>query len=259
MCKQSLGFRDTNADAMTSFARHTTTDERTDGRTDGRRARSREDMSTAVTKTLISARVAKTSDGRVAKKTAVTEARGTGRGAADACVVAALAVTLATARPAMAEIRLPPIDTDPNRCERAFVGNTIGQANAVSDKVLDLRKCSYEDADLSTKTLSGALMVNTIAKGANMRETVMSKVYAPDANFSGADFTNAVIDRATFDGSDMTGANFTNSVVTGVSFEEVDLTNADFTDALIGKEDAKRLCENPTVKDETRMQVGCRT
>ena len=218
-------------------------------------------MSTAVTNTLISAHVAKRRDGRVAKKTAVTDARGTGlaRGAADACVVAALAVTLATARPAMAEIRLPPIDTDPNRCERAFVGNTIGQANAVSDKVLDLRKCSYEGADLSTKTLSGALMVNTNAKGANMRETVMSKVYAPDANFSGADFTNAVIDRATFDGSDMIGANFTNSVVTGVSFEEVDLTNADFTDALIGKEDAKRLCENPTVKDETRMQVGCRT
>jgi len=208
----------------------------------------------------VSARVATTRADRVGVKTSATEARGAGRGAADACVVAAaLAVTLATARPAMAEMRLPPIDTDPNRCERAFVGNTIGQANAVSDKVLDLRKCSYENADLSTKTLSGALMVNTNAKGANMRETVMSKVYAPDANFSGVDFTNAVIDRATFDGSDMVGTNFTNSVITGVSFEDVDLTNADFTDALIGKEDVKRLCDNPTVKDETRMQVGCRT
>lgn len=172
---------------------------------------------------------------------------------------AACVVALATPNAALAEMRLPPIDTDPNRCERAFVGNTIGQANAVSDKVLDLRKCSYENADLSTKTLSGALMVNTNAKGANMRETVMSKVYAPDANFSGVDFTNAVIDRATFDGSDMVGTNFTNSVITGVSFEDVDLTNADFTDALIGKEDVKRLCDNPTVKDETRMQVGCRT
>ena len=144
-------------------------------------------------------------------------------------------------------MRLPPIDTDPNRCERAFVGNTIGQANAVSDRVLDLRKCDLAKTDMSTKTLSGALMVNTNAKDANMRETVMSKVYAPDANFSGVDFTNAVIDRATFDGSDMIGTNFTNAVITGVSFENVDLTNADFTDALVGKEDVKRLCENPTV------------
>jgi hypothetical protein len=30
-------------------------------------------------------------------------------------------------------------------------------------------------------------------------------------------------------------------------------------DALIGQEDTKRLCGNPTVKDETRFQVGCRS
>jgi hypothetical protein len=28
---------------------------------------------------------------------------------------------------------------DPNRCERGFDGNTIGQANGVSDKQLDIR------------------------------------------------------------------------------------------------------------------------
>lgn len=39
-----------------------------------------------------------------------------------------------------AEMRLPPIDQDPNRCERGYDGNTIGQANAVADRVLDLRK-----------------------------------------------------------------------------------------------------------------------
>lgn len=176
---------------------------------------------------------------------------------------AALALIVAAGGPVRADsgdkIRLPPIDTDPNRCERAFVGNTIGQANAVSDKVLDLRKCKYEPgADMAGKTLSGALMVNTQAKGANMRETVMSKVYAPDADFSGVDFTNAVIDRATFDGSDMVGTNFTNAVITGVSFEGTNLENADFTDALVGKEDVKRLCLNPTVQGETRMQLGCR-
>jgi hypothetical protein len=32
----------------------------------------------------------------------------------------------------------------PDRCDRGFVGNTIGQANAVSDKILDLRLCSFK-------------------------------------------------------------------------------------------------------------------
>ena len=68
-----------------------------------------------------------------------------------------------------------PLDPDPERCERAFVGNTIGQANAVSDRILDLRQCNYVDKDLSTKTLSGALMVDSTFKGANMTEVVMSK------------------------------------------------------------------------------------
>ena len=48
---------------------------------------------------------------------------------------------------------------DPNRCERAFVGNTIGQANAVSDKVLDLRECVVAGKNLKGLTLSGALLV----------------------------------------------------------------------------------------------------
>ena len=57
--------------------------------------------------------------------------------------------------------RLPPLDNDPNRCERAFVGNTIGQANAVSDRALDLRFCDLSGKNLVAKVLSGALMVDT--------------------------------------------------------------------------------------------------
>ena len=38
------------------------------------------------------------------------------------------------------------------------MGNTIGQANAVSDRVLDLRQCRFPGANLSGKVLSGALM-----------------------------------------------------------------------------------------------------
>ena len=39
--------------------------------------------------------------------------------------------------------------TDPNRCERGFDGNTIGQANGVSDKVLDIR-CASRPSSLAS-------------------------------------------------------------------------------------------------------------
>lgn len=173
-------------------------------------------------------------------------------------VAASLSATLALVGPANAEIRLPPIDVDPDRCERAFVGNTIGQANAVSDRILDLRMCTYDGKDLSTKTLSGALMVDASFKGANLTEVVMSKAYALGADFTGADFTNAVVDRVTFDGADLTNANFRNAVITGATYDNTTLTGATFEEALIGKEDVKRLCENPTLEGNTRFEVGCK-
>ena len=58
------------------------------------------------------------------------------------------------------------------------MGNTIGQANAVSDKLLDLRGCKFDGKSLAGKTLSGALMVDASFKGTDMTEVVMSKAYA---------------------------------------------------------------------------------
>jgi len=67
-------------------------------------------------------------------------------------VAAAVCLHLAFSSAAHAEVRLPPIDTDPNRCERGFTGNTIGQANAVSDKLLDLRGCKFDGKSLAGKS-----------------------------------------------------------------------------------------------------------
>jgi uncharacterized protein YjbI with pentapeptide repeats len=110
---------------------------------------------------------------------------------AHAVALTGLAATLALSLspgPAVAasNVRLPPLDTDPNRCERAFTGNTIGQANAVSDKILDLRLCNLSGKNLREKTLSGALLADTDLSNANMQEVVMSKAYAVGANFSGS-------------------------------------------------------------------------
>lgn len=60
------------------------------------------------------------------------------------------------------------------------------QANAVSDKVLDLRKCKLKGADLHAVTLSGGLFVDADMSDTNLIEAVMSKAYAVNANFSGA-------------------------------------------------------------------------
>lgn len=148
--------------------------------------------------------------------------------------------------------------SDPNRCERAFTGNTIGQANAVSDKPLDLRGCNFDNKSLAGRTLSGALMVDASFKGSDMTEVVMSKAYAVGATFEGATFKNAVLDRVIFNNSSLKNVLFTNSVITGAEFEGADLTGANFEDLLIGQEDIKRICLNASLQDEQRVQLGCR-
>lgn len=83
--------------------------------------------------------------------------------------------------------RLPPLSTDPERCQRAFVGNTIGQANGVYDKAIDLRFCDFtnEKSNLKGKSLAAALMSGAKFDGADMTEVVMSKAYAVGASFRG--------------------------------------------------------------------------
>ena len=70
----------------------------------------------------------------------------------------------------------------------------------------------------------------------------MTKAYAVNSKFDAADMTNAVIDRVDFRKASMRGVKFSNAVITGAFFDGADLTDTDFEDALIGGEDAKRLC-----------------
>jgi uncharacterized protein YjbI with pentapeptide repeats len=50
------------------------------------------------------------------------------------------------------------------------------QANAVSDKLLDLRQCMFKGANLSGKVLSGALLSDADLSETNLQEAVMTKV-----------------------------------------------------------------------------------
>lgn len=183
--------------------------------------------------------------------------------------------------------RLPPLSTDPNRCEQAFIGNTIGQANGVYDKPLDLRFCDYtnDQSNLKGKTLSAALMSGAKFDGADMTEVVMSKAYAVGASFkgnyntliyvaiiisrtemvimlslmfAGVNFSNAVIDRVNFGKSDLKGAVFKNTVLSGSTFDEANLEDVVFEDTIIGYIDLQKICRNQTINEEGRLVLGCR-
>ncbi|KAI3410546.1 uncharacterized protein J3R85_018749 [Psidium guajava] len=186
-------------------------------------------------------------------------------------VLAAWAVTGASSVIAASE-RLPPLSTEPNRCERAFVGNTIGQANGVYDKPIDLRFCDYtnEKSNLKGKSLAAALMSDAKFDGADMSEVVMSKAYAVGASFkvlgllgdlfisNGTDFTNAVLDRVNFAKADLQGAVFKNTVLSGSTFNEAQLQDAVFEDTIIGYIDLQKICTNTTISTDGRATLGCR-
>ncbi|XP_022891093.1 thylakoid lumenal 17.4 kDa protein, chloroplastic-like isoform X1 [Olea europaea var. sylvestris] len=177
-----------------------------------------------------------------------------------ACGVLAVWALTAASPVIAANQRLPPLSTEPNRCERAFVGNTIGQANGVYDKPLDLRFCDYtnEKSNLKGKSLAAALMSDAKFDGADMTEVVMSKAYAVGASFKGTDFSNAVLDRVNFAKANLQGAMFKNTVLSGSTFEEAQLQDAGFEDTIIGYIDLQKLCTNKTINDEGRVNLGCR-
>eukprot|EP00249_Psilotum_nudum_P001317 c13751_g1_i1 orf=238-1197(-) len=143
-----------------------------------------------------------------------------------------VAATLLTSWPSLAATKapkLPPLSKEPNRCEKAFIGNTIGQAN---------------DAKFD---------------GADMSEVIMSKAYAVGASFKDADFTNAVIDRVNFGNANLEGAKFRNTVLSGSTFDNANLENALFEDALIGYVDLQKLCTNSSLSVDTKTELGCKS
>ncbi|KAG0476163.1 hypothetical protein HPP92_013004 [Vanilla planifolia] len=177
-----------------------------------------------------------------------------------ACGFLAACALVASSPAVAAGQRLPPLSIEPNRCERAFVGNTIGQANGVYDKPLDLRFCDYTNdrTNLKGKSLAAALMSEAKFDGADMSEVVMSKAYAVGASFKGVDFSNAVIDRVNFGKANLQGAVFKNTVLSGSTFEDAQLEDAVFEDTIIGYVDLQKLCANPTITEVGRAELGCR-
>ncbi|KAL5736941.1 hypothetical protein ACOSQ2_031729 [Xanthoceras sorbifolium] len=177
-----------------------------------------------------------------------------------ACGILAVWAVTASSPVIAANQRLPPLSTDPNRCERAFVGYTIGQANGVYDKPIDIRFCDYtnDQSNLKGKSLAAALMSEAKFDGADMSEVVMSKAYAVGASFKGVNFSNAVLDRVVFNKANLQGAVFKNTVLSGSTFEDAQLEDAVFEDTIIGYIDLQKLCTNTTISPDWRVELGCR-
>jgi len=184
------------------------------------------------------------------------------RAAVGGVAAAGVALSVGTvAGPALADtygLKLPLTDPNPTRCEDGVGGNTIGQSNGVALSLIDLRSCDYSGRKLAEVNLSGVILVEANFSGANLREAVMTKALAPGANFSGADLRGAVMDRVNFQEANFTGADMRASVISGVDFSKADLTDAKFEDAIIGVEDSKKMCQNPTLTGYSRFDVGCR-
>ncbi|KAB2021163.1 hypothetical protein ES319_D07G120200v1 [Gossypium barbadense] len=117
--------------------------------------------------------------------------------------------------------RLLPLSTEHNRCERAFVGNTIGQANDYTN----------EKSKLKGKSVAAALMSDAKFDGADMFEAMMSKAYVVGASFK---------------------------VLSGSTFDNAQLEDAVFEDTIIGDIDLQKLCTNTSISAEGRVELGCR-
>ncbi|KAG4116301.1 hypothetical protein ERO13_D12G161000v2 [Gossypium hirsutum] len=144
--------------------------------------------------------------------------------------------TVATASPVIAaNQRLPPLSTEPNRCERAFP--------------LDLRFCDYtnEKSNLKGKSVAAALMSDAKFDGADMSEAVMSKAYAVGASF-----------KVNFGKANLQGAIFKNTVLSGSTFDNAPLEDAVFEDTIIGYIDLQKLFTNTSIRAEGRVELGCR-
>ncbi|CAN0920836.1 Thylakoid lumenal 17.4 kDa protein, chloroplastic, partial [Linum grandiflorum] len=132
--------------------------------------------------------------------------------------------------------RLLPLSTEPDRCEKAYVGNKIGQANCIYDKPIDLRFCDFSNdkSKLKGKSLAAALMVLSM------------------------DFPNAVLHRENFGKANLKGVVFRNTMLPGSTFEEAEMGDVVFEDTITGYIDLEKMCRNMSISADGRAELGCR-
>ncbi|MEW5300466.1 MAG: hypothetical protein WDW36_003396 [Sanguina aurantia] len=159
---------------------------------------------------------------------------------------------------ALAARPLPPIVEVEGRCEvsaldkfadtrKSFSQEAAG--GGMTEALVDVRNCDFSNLNLSGKVMSGVQL-----QGANFK----------NAKLVGSHDTNAY--STNFNGANLEGAQFENSVLTMAMFGRdgpespwANLKGAHFEGALISSSDVERICENPTLEEDTRKyELGCR-
>lgn len=129
---------------------------------------------------------------------------------------------------------------------------------------VDIRGCDFSNLDLSKKVFSGVMMQRTDLHGTRLVGVEMARANAKGANFTDVDMTDCNCYSSSYDGANLQNAQFENSILTGSTFgkfegEWANLAGAHFEGALLGSTDVVRICENPTLDEDTKkFELGCR-
>ncbi|GFH12607.1 uncharacterized protein HaLaN_08322 [Haematococcus lacustris] len=137
-------------------------------------------------------------------------------------------------------------------------------SGAMTEALVDVRGCDFSGLDLRKKVMSGVILEEADFSRANLSGVQMSRADARGAKLVDTNFTDVNGYGTLFDGADLRGANFENSMLSNASFGKfqgkwAELGGAHFEGALLSSSDIGRICENPTLDEDTRKyELGCR-
>uniref|UniRef100_A0A383WPB0 Pentapeptide repeat-containing protein n=1 Tax=Tetradesmus obliquus TaxID=3088 RepID=A0A383WPB0_TETOB len=170
--------------------------------------------------------------------------------------------------------RQPPIAESAHRCDvtaldkfadtRAKFSQESAGGN-MTEAIVDVRGCDFSNQDLSGKVFSAVMLQGANLANSKVVGSQFARADAKGAYLSNVDFTDANCFGTSFDGADMQGAQFENSILTGATFGKdaagnwANLKGAHFEGALVSSSDVGRICENPTLEQDTkRYELGCK-
>ncbi|MEW5316140.1 MAG: hypothetical protein WDW38_007526 [Sanguina aurantia] len=190
-------------------------------------------------------------------------------------LAASLMVLTGSSGSALAARPLPPIVEVEGRCEvsaldkfadtrKSFSQEAAG--GGMTEALVDVRNCDFSNLNLSGKVMSGVQLQGANFKNAKLVGSQFARADARGANLAGADLSDTNAYSTNFNGANLEGAQFENSVLTMAMFGRdgpespwANLKGAHFEGALISSSDVERICENPTLEEDTRKyELGCR-
>uniref|UniRef100_A0A7S3QW89 Pentapeptide repeat-containing protein n=1 Tax=Dunaliella tertiolecta TaxID=3047 RepID=A0A7S3QW89_DUNTE len=185
----------------------------------------------------------------------------------------AMASAMLLASPMSVDARPPPRENAETRCTLEALDKFAdtrakfsmeASSGGMEEAVVDVRGCSFKGMDLRNKVLSGVIMQGADFSGTNLSGVQMSRADARGANFADANMDDLNGYGTLFDGANCENVTFSNAILSSSSFGKFEnnwanMKNTHFEGALLSSSDVIRVCENPTLLEDTRRyELGCR-